>query len=104
MSVPRVGAMTDGVRPELWDLDETFWLGTLTEGGIRYRRDAHNIVTELGGCGIIRSICSKNDFATVKQIGPEISDTSSLKTSVMSATMSRAIDLACTSIRGLYAN
>ena len=31
---PEVGA--EKVRLVIWDLDETFWRGTLTEGGIEY--------------------------------------------------------------------
>ena len=56
------------VRLVIWDLDETFWSGILTEGGIRYRRSAHDIVIELAGRGIMSSICSKNDFDAVRNI------------------------------------
>ena len=28
----------EAVRLVVWDLDETFWSGTLTEGGMSYRR------------------------------------------------------------------
>jgi FkbH-like protein len=56
------------VRLVIWDLDETFWRGTLSEGGMRYDRAAHEIVLELARRGIVSSICSKNDFATVREI------------------------------------
>jgi len=39
--------------------------GTLTEGGISYRDDHHDIVVELAQRGIMSSICSKNDAARV---------------------------------------
>ena len=62
--VPAEGA--EPVRLVVWDLDETFWHGTLTEGGMRYRRDVHDMVIELARRGIVSSICSKNDMATVR--------------------------------------
>jgi FkbH-like protein len=56
------------VRLVVWDLDETFWHGTLTEGGHRYRRDVHDIVVTLAQRGIVSSVCSKNDMATVRAV------------------------------------
>lgn len=56
------------VRLVIWDLDETYWNGTLSEGGIRYRRDCHEIVLELARRGIVSSICSKNDVVPVREI------------------------------------
>ena len=56
------------IRLIIWDLDETFWHGTLTEGGITYRRDLHDAVIALAKRGIISSICSKNDAAPVQDI------------------------------------
>jgi len=56
------------IRFIIWDLDETFWKGTLTEGGISYRQDVHDIVIELAGRGIISGICSKNDLAPVRDV------------------------------------
>lgn len=60
--------MTEAVRLVVWDLDETFWQGTLTEGGITYNWDNHNIVIELAKRGIMSSIVSKNDHETIKKI------------------------------------
>ena len=60
--------MTEPVRLVIWDLDETFWKGTLTEGGISFIDEHREIVKELAHRGIVSSICSKNDFATVKKI------------------------------------
>jgi FkbH-like protein len=60
--------MPEAVRLVVWDLDETFWRGTLTEGGIEYQRHAHDIVIALARRGIISSICSKNDLDPVRGI------------------------------------
>lgn len=68
MSNPEQVTMVEAVRLVVWDLDETFWDGTLTEGGIAYRQDHHDIVVELARRGIMNSICSKNDFTTVKAV------------------------------------
>lgn len=60
--------MAEAVRLVVWDLDETFWKGTLTEGGISYDQAAHDTVIELAKRGIMSSICSKNDLEPVKRI------------------------------------
>jgi FkbH-like protein len=61
--------MSEPVRLVIWDLDETFWKGTLTEGGIEeYLVANHDLVIELARRGIMSSICSKNDAATVSAI------------------------------------
>jgi FkbH-like protein len=60
--------MVEPVRLVVWDLDDTFWQGTLTEGGMSYRQDCHDIVVELARRGILSSICSKNDEASVRPI------------------------------------
>ena len=59
--------MPEPIRLVIWDLDQTFWSGTLTEGGITHRPQAHQIVIELARRGIISSICSKNDLASVRK-------------------------------------
>ena len=51
----------EGVRLVIWDLDDTFWTGTLTEGGVTLNSRNVDIVRTLSGRGIINSICSKND-------------------------------------------
>lgn len=61
--------MAEPVRLVVWDLDETFWRGTLVEGGIReYVQAHHEIVIELARRGILSSICSKNDKQSVVKI------------------------------------
>lgn len=59
----------EAVRLVIWDLDDTFWHGTVTEGGIReYMQAHHDLVIELARRGIMSSICSKNDEATIARI------------------------------------
>jgi FkbH-like protein len=50
------------VKLVIWDLDETFWRGTLSEGGITAIPENADRVIELAKRGIISSICSKNDY------------------------------------------
>ena len=50
------------IKLVVWDLDETFWTGTLSEGGARIPEDNVQLVKDLTDCGIINSICSKNEF------------------------------------------
>ncbi len=56
------------IRLVIWDLDETFWRGTLTEGGIAYVDAHHNLVLDLAKRGIMSSICSKNDHDAIETV------------------------------------
>jgi FkbH-like protein len=59
----------EAIRLVVWDLDETFWRGTVTEGGIvEYVQEHQEIVIELSRRGILNSICSKNDHDTIRSI------------------------------------
>ncbi|QDH14938.1 HAD-IIIC family phosphatase [Oecophyllibacter saccharovorans] len=58
--------MTEAVRLVIWDLDDTFWKGTLAEEGIDSNHHYGAIVRELNKRGIMNSICSKNDFSKAK--------------------------------------
>ncbi|WP_158507593.1 HAD-IIIC family phosphatase [Tanticharoenia sakaeratensis] len=61
--------LPEAVRLVIWDLDETFWKGTLSEEGISdYISENHDIIVTLAERGIMSSICSKNDFEQVKDI------------------------------------
>ena len=51
----------------IWDLDETFWKGTLTEEGIEPVMEHIRRLDHLTSRGIINSICSKNDPLLVEQ-------------------------------------
>lgn len=56
------------VRLVVWDLDETFWRGTLSEGGFEYLHEHHDVVVELARRGIVSSICSRNNHAEIETI------------------------------------
>jgi FkbH-like protein len=60
--------MPEAVRLVIWDLDDTFWGGTLSEGGIAYLQHAHDTVIALAKRGIVSTICSKNDEAPVRTL------------------------------------
>ena len=57
----------------IWDLDDTFWKGTLSEGKIVPSLENCNLIKDLSIRGIVNSICSKNDFSPtvdeLKKIG-----------------------------------
>src|SRR5262249_47959586 len=55
-------------RLVIWDLDETFWEGTLSEGGITFCPEHRYIVIALAERGIISTICSKNDLEAVRDL------------------------------------
>ena len=50
----------------IWDLDETFWNGVLSEGEIVIPKDNISLIRRLNDIGIMNSICSKNDYQNVK--------------------------------------
>ena len=54
------------VKLVIWDLDETFWRGTLAEEGMTLIEENAGKVRELSRRGIVNSICSKNDYDRVK--------------------------------------
>ena len=51
----------------VWDLDETFWSGTLSEGGAIIPDEHIRLINDLTDCGIINSICSKNEVEPTKR-------------------------------------
>src|SRR5215469_13215957 len=56
----------ENVRLLIWDLDDTFWCGTLEEGGCAPIERNVDIVRQLNRRGIINSICSKNVLNRVR--------------------------------------
>jgi FkbH-like protein len=60
--------MAEPVRLIIWDLDETFWHGTLVEGGIKAIDKNHDLVIELCRRGIMNSICSRNDYEPIQRL------------------------------------
>ena len=52
----------DKIKLVIWDLDDTFWNGTISEEGISIP-DAHKMLLKtLTNIGIVNAICSKNDY------------------------------------------
>lgn len=49
------------IKLVIWDLDDTFWLGTLSEEEVTVVPQNVAFVRTLTDCGIINSICSKNE-------------------------------------------
>ena len=54
------------IKLVIWDLDDTFWTGTLSEGGITPIEAHIGVVRSLNLRGIVNSICSKNEFEQTK--------------------------------------
>lgn len=50
----------------IWDLDDTFWEGTLSEGGIKPINRNIALIHGLIDRGILNSVCSKNDVVPVE--------------------------------------
>ena len=55
------------VKLVIWDLDETFWRGTLSEGQVEGIGQNIDIVHKLIDRGIMCSIVSKNDYSEVEK-------------------------------------
>lgn len=53
------------IKLVIWDMDETFWHGTISEGSIVIPEEHTNLLRMLTDAGIVNSICSKNDYETV---------------------------------------
>jgi len=51
------------VKLIIWDLDETFWKGTLSEGAVEAIPEHIRLIHRLTDCGIVNAVCSKNDEA-----------------------------------------
>ena len=60
------------VKLVIWDLDETFWQGTLSEGGMTPVQAHTDMVRTLVDRGIMCSICSKNEFDDTKNALQEL--------------------------------
>lgn len=56
------------IKLVIWDLDDTFWKGTLSEGDVEISEANKELIYNLIHCGIMCSICSKNDEADVDDV------------------------------------
>ncbi len=56
----------DKIKLIIWDLDETFWNGTLSEGSVNIPEENRQLIVRLTDIGIVNAICSKNDWEPVK--------------------------------------
>lgn len=57
----------DKIKLIIWDLDETFWKGTLSEEGIIPNQNNIELIKSLSKRGIVNSIVSKNNFDNAKR-------------------------------------
>lgn len=57
----------EGIRLVIWDLDDTFWNGTLSEEEISPIQRNIEIVKTLNQRGIVNAICSRNTFEDVQK-------------------------------------
>lgn len=55
----------DKIKLVIWDLDETFWKGTFSEGNVSIPDENRKLIKDLTDIGIVNSICSKNDESQV---------------------------------------
>ena len=56
------------IKLVIWDLDDTFWNGTITEGGAEIPQAHRKLLSDLTDIGIVNSICSKNDYDVVAPV------------------------------------
>lgn len=60
--------LQDSVKLVIWDLDDTFWRGTLSEGSVERIENNILIVKTLADRGIMCSVVSKNDSDKASQV------------------------------------
>ena len=60
--------MAEPVRLVVWDLDETLWKGTLTEGGIEIIPANFALIRTLAERGVVTSNCSRNGHGAIERI------------------------------------
>ncbi len=52
----------------IWDLDETFWQGTLSNGPVSVPEEHKQLIHNMADAGVVSSICSKNDADRVNAV------------------------------------
>lgn len=53
------------IKLVIWDLDDTFWQGTLSEENVIFQEKNIQLIQDLTDCGILNSISSKNEESQV---------------------------------------
>jgi FkbH-like protein len=61
-------SIANDVKMVIWDLDDTFWKGTIAESEIEFVQSNAAIVRALAARGIISSIASKNNYDVARSI------------------------------------
>lgn len=65
---PNIELPNNQIKLVIWDLDDTFWKGTLSEENIEIINENIELVKSLTQKGILNSICSKNDLNKVRSV------------------------------------
>lgn len=55
------------IKLVIWDLDDTFWKGTLSENNVQIIQKNIDLVNNMLNAGVVCSICSKNDDRHTKE-------------------------------------
>ena len=55
------------IKLVIWDLDDTFWKGTLSEGNVSVPSTNIQLLKRLTDVGIVNSICSKNELTKTQE-------------------------------------
>ncbi len=58
--------MLEKIKLIIWDLDETLWKGTFSEGIINFPEENKVFLRQCLDAGIVHSICSKNDYLQIQ--------------------------------------
>ncbi|GAA4349532.1 hypothetical protein GCM10023185_06360 [Hymenobacter saemangeumensis] len=58
---------TEPIKLLIWDLDDTFWQGTLSEGVVNAVEDNLALVRDTAARGLVHTIVSKNDLQPVEE-------------------------------------
>jgi len=58
--------MPEPIKLIIWDLDDTFWRGTLSEGAVEAVEENLALVRDTAARGLVHTIVSKNDLAPVE--------------------------------------
>ncbi len=53
------------IKLVIWDLDETFWKGVLSEDSQQFIPENIQLIKDMADAGVISSICTKNDYQKV---------------------------------------